>query len=57
MRCSQNPSKLCLHYRERMSECRNCDPSDAPYKICFLRKKYKNNALRSKTFRDEYGLD
>lgn len=54
MRCVQKPCKICEHYRERMSECRNCDPSDMPYKVCFQKTGYKKNALRSKTFREEY---
>ena len=56
MRCTAKVSKSCEHYRERMSECRNCDPSDAPYKICFLKKTYKKDALRSKTFREEQSV-
>ena len=36
---TRSVSTKCMHYRERMSECRNCDPSDAPYKICYLQKK------------------
>lgn len=54
MRCVQKPCKICGHYRERMSECRNCDPSDMPYKVCFQKKVYKNNPLMSKIFREEY---
>lgn len=54
MRCVQKPCKICEHYRERMSECRNCEPGDMPYKVCFQKTGYKKNALRSKTFREEY---
>lgn len=54
MRCVQKPCKICEHYRERMSECRNCDSSDMPYKVCFQKTGHKKNALRSKTFREEY---
>lgn len=31
--------KCCAHYRERFSECRNCEYGDAYYKECFLNKK------------------
>jgi hypothetical protein len=27
-----------MHYRERMSECRNCEMSDAVFKICYQSK-------------------
>lgn len=50
MRCTRKPSKLCSHYRERMSECRNCEPSDMPYKVCFLKVRNNKNALQSKIF-------
>lgn len=32
-------SKYCVHYRERISECRNCNREDAFFKICFEAKK------------------
>ena len=36
--------RCCEHYRERISECRNCDYEDAYYKECFLaKKKHKGN--------------
>ena len=31
--------KCCAHYRQRLSECANCEYSDAMYKECFLKKK------------------
>lgn len=54
MRNIKHLEKNCAHYRERMSECRNCDPSDMPYKVCFQKKVDKKNPLMSKIFRDEY---
>ena len=30
--------RCCNNYRERISECRNCDYSDAFYKECFVKK-------------------
>lgn len=35
---ARNVKRMCGHYREQISECRNCDPSDAPYKECYLRR-------------------
>jgi hypothetical protein len=32
-------SQRCTNYRERITECRRCDISDAPFKICFNAKK------------------
>lgn len=43
----------CEHYRKIMSECRNCDADDAPYKICFLRKRTDKCAVRSKHFMED----
>jgi len=31
--------KCCAHYRQRISECRNCQYEDIYYKECFLSKK------------------
>lgn len=37
--------KRCLHYRKQITECRRCDVSDAPFKICFqARKEFKGGA-------------
>ena len=42
--------KNCVHYREIISECRNCDPDDAPYKICFAVKKPEQCPKRTATY-------
>ena len=56
MRCSRHLSKSCEHYRERMSECRNCDPSDAPYKVCFLKRVHRKDGKFEKGFGKEYAI-
>lgn len=45
-----SPKFTCEHYREIMSECRNCDPSDAPYKICFCKKVAKKETHRGSKY-------
>ena len=54
MRNIKNLEENCAHYRERISECRNCDPSDAPYKICFLKKLCNKDILKSKNYWKDY---
>ena len=48
-----SPKFTCEHYREIMSECRMCDPDDAPYKICFLKKYHKKETHRMKSYPGE----
>lgn len=33
-----NVKKRCANYRERISECRNCQGTDALYKECYRQK-------------------
>lgn len=51
MRCVRKPCRICEHYRERMSECRNCETSDMPYKECFLKKLHNKDPLHSEIFK------
>lgn len=54
MRFKRRPvSKTCAHYREIISECKNCDADDAPYKICFLKKRPKKETHHDSTYPGE----
>lgn len=51
-RPTKSPKRCCAHYREMMSECRNCDKSDAPYKICYKRKNSMRYSGKGKIIED-----
>lgn len=57
MRMFRNPKYNCAHYRERISECRNCEGSDAPYKICYEKKYHRKDEMKSKVYVNERGLE
>lgn len=42
-RLPNDVKKCCAHYIERMSECRNCEYSDAVFKECYKKRKEYSN--------------